>query len=467
MDARKRIISLGLLALTSLTLTSCGTRQKLLFLNWGEYIDDSLVEEFENIYNVDVITDLADSNEIFYSKIKSGTTVYDVVCPSDYMVEKLYEADLLSEIDFNKMPLSGYTPDSDDLRYGVSEIMDLMENNTKKYQEEHDKKSIKNYFVPYLWGTWCIAYNSTKDGLYEAVTMQENQWASLFDRSVLPEGTTVAMYDSHQHAYYATMRYLYNAGYKFQTEGVNAENVVSTELGVSDLNKVIETIKNMHFNAWGTDNIKKEIVADNLSLGFMWTGDALYYYAEIIADMVSEAYENGDIKLSDVATMIDTLTDQTVPSPDRTYVSKSNTEYNISFDMYIPDDTIAFMDNLIITKDAANYDLAMKFIDFMTSNNVEKKAEDGEEPEILEPSFANTYYVDYDAVFNSVYDELVDLSSTEFETDEGLYDLIYDYAIGIAFNNYYSRDELKGSILNNFSRAYIKTINKTFNNARV
>jgi spermidine/putrescine-binding protein len=135
--------------------------------------------------------------------------------------------------------------------------------------------------------------------------------------------------------------------------------------------------------------------------------------------------------------------------------------------MYIPDDTIAFMDNLIITKDAANYDLAMKFIDFMTSNNVEKKAEDGEEPEILEPSFANTYYVDYDAVFNSVYDELVDLSSTEFETDEGLYDLIYDYAIGIAFNNYYSRDELKGSILNNFSRAYIKTINKTFNNARV
>ena len=94
--------------------------------------------------------------------------------------------------------------------------------------------------------------------------------------------------------------------------------------------------------------------------------------------------------------------------------------------MYIPDDTIAFMDNLIITKDAANYDLAMKFIDFMTSNNVEKKAEDGEESQILEPSFANTYYVDYDAVFNSVYDELVDLSSTEFETDEGLYDLIYD-----------------------------------------
>lgn len=480
MCVKRKITSVALCSVLALTLASCSSRPKLLFLNWGEYIDDTMVEAFEEKYHVDVVMDVADSNEIFYSKVKSGNTIYDVVCPSDYMVEKMYRADLIQEIDFSKLALSEYTPESSDLRYGVQQIMNNMEENTKDHQEEQNISSIKNYFVPYLWGTWCIAFEPTEE-LYNAVTQNENQWACLFDRSILPSGTTVAMYDSHQHAYYAAMRYLYHSGYQFQTDGVTKDNVTSTELGVTDLNKLMSLIKGMNYDAWGTDNIKKEIVDDHLDLGFMWTGDALYYYADQIATIVNDAFEANDVELENVKAMIDAMTDQTKPSPERKYITASGNEYMLKLDIFIPDDTLAFCDNLVITKDAAHYNLALKFIDFLTSNSVSSEPVqlDGDFNEIekeepsdiefdeLEPSFTNTYYVDYDAVFTSVYDELVDLKNTEIDSEEDLYDLVYDYVIGIAFDNFYSRDEYRGKTLTNFSRDYIKTINKTFNNARV
>ena len=90
------------------SLTSCGGKQMLLFLNWGEYIDEEVLQAFEDKYNCTVSMDLGESNEIFYSKVRGGTTVYDVVCPSDYMVEKMYMNDMLEELDFSKFKLSGY-----------------------------------------------------------------------------------------------------------------------------------------------------------------------------------------------------------------------------------------------------------------------------------------------------------------------------------------------------------------------
>ena len=462
---KRKIVSIALLSTSFLSLTSCKMRDQLLFLNWGEYIDETLITEFENKYNVDVIMDFSDSNEVFYSKVSSGTTIYDVVCPSDYMVEKLYSNDLLQEIDFDDFKLSNYTPTSTNLRYGVTQIMNQMEDATKEYQTEKNKSSIKNYFVPYLWGTWGIMYDTTNSELIEAVCNSGNEWNALFNRSVLPANTKVAMYDSYQHAYYAAARYLSTSGYEFLTDGIDSTNVVTSELGTSDQNAIRDLIKGMKYDAWGTDKIKRNIVAGNLDVGFMWTGDFLYYYAEVLSELVSGAYESGDVDKEQLETMLLTMTDNTLSAAERTYKGKSGTEYNIGFDFYIPSDTIAFCDNLVIPKDSSNYDLAVKFIDFMSSTKIEAETEDDEE---LNPSYSNTYYVDYDAVFNSVYDDLVDLSSVTLNDveDDSIVDAIFDYAIGIAFNNFYPKDEFLGSKLPNFSRAYIKTINKIFNNAR-
>ena len=426
----KKILSLLSLGLLGLTMSSCSGRETLLFLNWGEYIDEELITAFEEEYNCNVLMDLGESNEIFYSKVKAGTTVYDVVCPSDYMVEKMYKNDLLEKIDYSK--LTCYSPFDDNSRDGVKSIVKTMQENTDE--------AIKDYFVPYLWGTWGIMYSTLVDGLENAILSNDNEWACLFDRTSIPAGSKVAMYDSHQHAYYAACRYL---GYS-----------VYDELPQSKLNTIRDLVKKMKYNAWGTDSIKKDIVAKNIDLGFMWTGDFLYYYCEKIADIVMDAYDNGDIKTTDeIIEMINVLTS------DKRIYKKNNNEYQIGFELFIPEDTIAFCDNLVITKDAANKDLAYKFIDFMCSYEYKD----------LTPAFNNTYYVCYDSPYKNVYADLVGLADEaifEEVEEDALYDAIYDYATGISFDKYYPYDGVKGSILAAFSRQYIKQINTSFNNAR-
>lgn len=450
---KRRISCLFLLSTILLLGVSCSNRDVLLFLNWGEYIDESLLEEFEAEYHCEVVMDLGDSNEIFYSKVRGGTTIYDVIAPSDYMVEKMYANDMLAKIDFSK--LESY--DLENRMPGVVGIADTMEENAS---------GITDYYVPYLWGTWGIMYSTIVEGLESSILNGENQWACLFDRSSIPSGTRVAMYDSHQHDYYAICQYL---GYDH-----------TAELSSSQLSTIYNTIKNMGYNAWGTDNIKKDIVAKNIDLGFMWTGDFLYYYCENIANVVMDAYLAEDVSIDEIGTMVSQMM-----SADRVYTKNGRT-YEIGFEIFIPENTIAFCDNLVISKDAAHYDLALKFIDFMCSR------EEGENQ--VDPAFANTYYVSYNTPFLDVYADIVDLKNTSFtqphaqtftkEIDAGtdaydseLYWMIYDFAIGLSFEKYYPKEEkivlpdgtirkYKGDILASFSRSYVNTINTTFNNAR-
>ncbi len=451
---KRRLSSLLMIFVLVFSLASCGNRNILLFLNWGEYIDETLLEAFEEKYNCTVHMDLGDSNEIFYSKVRGGTTVYDVVCPSDYMIEKMYRNDMLHEIDMTK--LTEYNKLTE--RSGVKSIKDTMVNNTDS--------SIVNYFVPYLWGTWGIMYSTEKEGLEDVVLNSANPWTCLFDRSKLPADTKVAMYDSHQHAYYAACRYLGKPH--------------DSELPQSQLNEIRDLVENMSYDAWGTDNIKKDIVAGNIDVGFMWTGDFLYYYCENIANIVMEAYLNNEITIENFEEMINTLA-----SNERIY-TKDNKNYNIGFDLSIPEDSIAFCDNLAIPKDSAHLDLAYKFIDFMSSESMMVKKEiekDVYEEYEVTPAYSNTYYVCYDTPFESIFDQIIELKNETFSNDDvalyeeeisdnvdpydsTLYWKIYDYATGIAFDKYYQKDGQKGDILASFDRSYVNIINTTFNNAR-
>ena len=446
----KRFLSFIASIMLLLAITSCGSKPVLLFLNWGEYIDEDMISAFEKKENCIVLMDLAESNELFYSKVRAGTTVYDVVAPSDYMVEKMYKNDMLEKIDFSK--LESYNPDSDNVRLGVKAITKTMQENTKNIRPDDD---IKNYFVPYLWGTWGLMYSTKKEGLEDAVKNSNSPWSSLFDRNALPKGTKVSMYDSHQHAYYAACKYL---GFP-----------VDKELTHAKLDRIESLVKEMHYDAWGTDNLKKDIVAGNIDLGFMWTGDFLYYYCENIAKIVINAYLNGEILVSDIKTMIDSLVSEGI------YI-KNDKQYEIGFDLYIPDDTITFVDSFVITKNAANKDLAYKFIDFMSSNSVDVMGEE------YKPAFNNAYYVCYDTPFVNVYNDILNLKNKDLFNqniidsfnkhhenpyDTALFKSLYDYANALAFDKYYPLDCTKGNKLNSFSREYVDIINTTFYNARI
>ena len=234
----------------------------------------------------------------------------------------------------------------------------------------------------------------------------------------------------------------------------------------------------MKFDAWGTDNIKKDIVAGNIDVGFMWTGDFLYYYCEKATETTLNAYINKDANIDE---LINVLTE--ITKDDGKY-QKGNNTYSIGFDLFIPNDTIAFCDNLVISNQSSNPELAHKFIDFMISNSVTVNGEE------YTPAYSNTYYVDYNTPYLSVYNKIINLKYSNPEKEElitltnddedlfndeiksnsisdtTLYSIIYDYATSIAFGKYYDKDVVKGNILASFPRTYINSINTTFNNAR-
>ena len=85
--------------------------------NWGEYISDGaegtmdVVAEFENLTGITVNYTMFDSNEDLYSKLKSGGVSYDVIIPSDYMIERMIKEGMLQKLDFNNIPNYSYIAD--------------------------------------------------------------------------------------------------------------------------------------------------------------------------------------------------------------------------------------------------------------------------------------------------------------------------------------------------------------------
>ena len=97
-------LAAALFAVTVLSGCSGGkAKEKLYVYNWGEYIDEDLIAEFEKEFNIDVVYDTYSTNEEMYPKVEADPSLYDVICPSEYMVEKMMRNGLLQKIDKSKL----------------------------------------------------------------------------------------------------------------------------------------------------------------------------------------------------------------------------------------------------------------------------------------------------------------------------------------------------------------------------
>ena len=146
------VICLGLLySRNYIDSSNSGEKQTLTIFNWGEYIDPDLIKKFEAETGIKVVYETFDSNEAMLTKIQSGSTPYDLVIPSDYMIKKMKKLDLLKKLDHSK--LEGF--DNIDKQF-----INL------SFDPNND------YSVPYFWGTLGIVYNKTKfekwDDLWDA-----------------------------------------------------------------------------------------------------------------------------------------------------------------------------------------------------------------------------------------------------------------------------------------------------------
>lgn len=110
--AMKKLFAVLLIAAgtTAALLSGCASSDgtaangKLYVYNWGEYIDPDVITSFEQETGIKVIYDMFESNEIMYAKIAQDDSAYDVICPSDYMIQKMIDTDLVQPLDYSKIP---------------------------------------------------------------------------------------------------------------------------------------------------------------------------------------------------------------------------------------------------------------------------------------------------------------------------------------------------------------------------
>ena len=152
--------------------------------NWGEYIDESLITQFEEETGIKVNYQTAESNEALYSLLKSGGANYDVICPSDYMISQLIEEDMLQPLDYSKIP-------------------NFEKIDTRFKNLSYDPENL--YTVPYTWGTLGIIYNTTM--VDEPIT----SWSVMFDDTA---AGNVLLIDNSRDAFGIALYYL---GYSVNT----------------------------------------------------------------------------------------------------------------------------------------------------------------------------------------------------------------------------------------------------------
>ena len=103
---KKLALALATVLACGLLFTGCsgGSGRVVNVCSWGEYIDTDLITQFEEETGITVNYQTADSNEILYSQLKNGGANYDVIVPSDYMIARLIEEDMLAELNYDNIP---------------------------------------------------------------------------------------------------------------------------------------------------------------------------------------------------------------------------------------------------------------------------------------------------------------------------------------------------------------------------
>ena len=139
-----------------------GSRPGELCTTGGEYLDPEVLDMFEEETGIEVVYEEFETNEIMYPKVATGAIAYDVICPSDYMIQRMIQEDLLQEINFDNVP---------NIKNIDEEYM--------KWSEEFDPGN--KYSVPYCWGTVGILYN--KEMVEEPIDSWEVLWDEQYENT--------------------------------------------------------------------------------------------------------------------------------------------------------------------------------------------------------------------------------------------------------------------------------------------
>ena len=224
----------------------------LTVYNWGDYIDMELVERFQKETGITVIYETFDSNEAMMTKIQQGGTTYDVAVPSEYMIEKMKEEDLLVELDHDLLP---------NLKYIDERFLDLPFDEGNKYS------------VPYFWGTVGILYNPE---MLPGKTFKS--WNDLWDADLKNE---ILLIDGAREVI---------------GMGLNSLGYSLNDTNIEHLNEALDKLKKLTPNVKaivGDEN--KLLMANNeAAIALVWSGDArdIMWENEVLDYVVPEEGAN-------------------------------------------------------------------------------------------------------------------------------------------------------------------------------
>lgn len=243
MNQMKRIIAMVcVMCLVASSLSACGDKGgsssagELYVYNYGEYFDPDALAMFEEETGIKVTYDEYETNEVMYPLIANGAAEYDLVCPSDYMVQRMINEGLLEEINFDNVP---------NMKYVDQEFLDA----SRSFDEQN------RYSVPYLWGTVGILYNKT------IVKEPVDSWSILWDTKYKDN---ILMQKSVRDAFGITLKYL---GYSLNSTDENELEQAKQ--------KLIEQKESDVVQAYVVDEVRDKMIANEAAIGVIYSGEAL------------------------------------------------------------------------------------------------------------------------------------------------------------------------------------------------
>lgn len=301
-----KIIKSSMLLLSLLLLsTSAGCSREenadriLRIYNWQDYIYEGdeesnspgLIEMFEEYYEekygetIKVEYYTFETNENMLNVLRTGKSQYDLVCPSDYVIQKMIKEDMLEKYDLSKV--------DNFENYGAKYIKSLFERS--KVSTDRGEKVWIDYSIPYMWGTMGFMYNPDNVNPDDI-----KSWSILWDGNYKYKST---LKDSVRDTYVAAAMYVYKDELKelknnldsglITDEEYNAEvgNLMNSTTDET-VSKIEEALRQGKENSYGfeVDSGKSDIVTGKIDINFCWSGDAVY--ALDCAEEESDVYLN-------------------------------------------------------------------------------------------------------------------------------------------------------------------------------
>ncbi len=214
--------------------------QTLHVYNWGEYTGENIIRDFEEKTGAVVVMENFDSNEQMYIKVANGEP-YDILVPSDYMIQRLIDEKLLQKLDYSRL-------------YGLENLNDAVMG--LPYDPEND------YSIPYFWGTVGIVYDKTK---VDEADLEKEGFAIFLDEKYKGD---IYLYDSERDSFMMALKSL---GYS-----MNTESEEELQEAYEWLTQCVKTMKPEIV----TDEIIDNMAQGRKALGLIYSGDATYVMSE-------------------------------------------------------------------------------------------------------------------------------------------------------------------------------------------